>query len=107
MRILLAAACAAGCLAVATAAFAQDQWTLDRREVWVDHLADDALRDGQIDPNQSALIHQRVRDVKEKERHKLRNGTLSPADMQELEGDLDQMLDEIHWLRSDHPHHPW
>jgi hypothetical protein len=107
MKLLLAAACAAGCIAITAPAFAQDQWNLDKREEWTDHLADSALRDGAIDPNQSAQIHQRVADVRAKEREKMHNGTLTPGDMHMLESDLDQMIDEIRWDKADHPRRPW
>ena len=110
MKPLIAAALGALSLVVAAPALAQPAgWDIDRREQWLADRIDRGVADGSLDRREAHRVHEELRSIHGEEDHmRMRHdGRLSDGDRAMLEGRLDDLSHQIHWMHENNERAPW
>jgi hypothetical protein len=120
---ILMAAAAAAVLACAPAAFAQTDatpivtpagpdvgnWTLKRREDWLNDHINKAHDEHAIDGHEADRAHHMLDHIRDDENHMRdhHDGQLTDNETADLEARLDQMAAQIHWAHDNNFARPW
>jgi hypothetical protein len=84
------------------------EWTLERRESWMQERLDHARTDGSLTRHDISRAENSLHKIERLQAEMIRDahGTLGDEDRRELEGRLDTLRDTLRWsLREDAP--PW
>jgi hypothetical protein len=124
MKTLTLSVLAGGALALASlvpisVALAQDEppavaadhgnWTLGQREDWLNTRLDQARDDGSLDHHEYDRVKHELHDIHDdadQMRHH-QHGELTDNQTADLEGRLDKVSDQIHWLHEHSFTRPW
>jgi hypothetical protein len=84
-------------------------WTLKQREDWLNDRLRAARDDGSIDSNEFDRVHHDLDGIHDDENHMRgdHDGQLTDNETIALEGRLDSVADQIHWLHEDQFRKPW
>ena len=111
MKTLVAVVLAATTFAATAPAFAQPapgEWTLERRESWLQERLDRAASNGDLTAHDAGRAQKDLEKIMSLQDKMIRDdgGALRPSDRRELEGRLDQLDGTLRWARNeDAP--PW
>jgi hypothetical protein len=101
------ALCAATLMSVtpiALAARAQDgQWSLERRESWMQEKLDRAAANGDLTDHDAKRAQKMLGGIMDRQAHLVSadGGELRPSDRRELEERLDSLNDTLHWAHKE------
>ena len=84
-------------------------WTLNQREDWLKSRLDKARDEGAIDHHEFDRVKQEINDIhgdadKMRDHH---GGQLTDNENADLEGRLDRVAEQIHWLHENSFQRPW
>jgi hypothetical protein len=89
---------------IALAARAQDgQWSLERRESWMQEKLDRAAANGDLTDHDARRAQKMLGGIMDRQAHLVSadGGELRPSDRRELERRLDDLNDTLHWARKE------
>jgi hypothetical protein len=111
MKTLTALVLSAATLMSAAPVLAQPapgEWTLERRESWLQERLDRAASDGALTRHDAKRAEKTLTGIMDRQAHLVSadGGQLRPSDRQELQGRLDQLDGTLNWAhKEDAP--PW
>ena len=82
---------------------------MERREYWLEQRISHGLADGSISPDEAMHARHEIADLRYQEQRlrSVNGGPLVDRDRLRLEARLDELSDEIHWLRDTGERRPW
>ena len=82
------------------------EWTLERREAWMQERLDRARTDGSLSRRDEWRAQKTLNGILARQNRMMRDGRLDGRERMELQGRLDQLRDTLRWAqREDAP--PW
>ncbi len=102
--VALSAATLMSVMPAALAARAQDgQWSLERRESWMQEKIEHAVANGDLTDHDSKRAQKMLEGIMDRQAHLVSadGGALRPSDRRELEERLDNLNDTLHWARKE------
>lgn len=84
-------------------------WDIDRRINWIQERINRGRGDGSLDRHEFYRVQGELNSVRREERGMRAHhfGHLDDGDRAVLEGRLNQIGDQIHWIREHNDHRPW
>ncbi len=73
------------------------EWTLERREAWMQERLDRARSDGSLTRHDIKRAQNTLHGILDRQNRMMRDGRLDGRERQELEGRLDQLRDTLRW----------
>ncbi|MGZ6013680.1 MAG: hypothetical protein ACXWK0_17690 [Caulobacteraceae bacterium] len=73
------------------------EWTLERREAWMQERLDRARSDGSLTRHDIKRAQNTLNGIRARQSRMMRDGRLDGEERRELEGRLDQLRDTLHW----------